>query len=84
MMPRTCWEERRLLEVVDRRLFETPEDWRALLPDKLCDPFTTKDVEAALGITRALAQNLAYCLRNAGTITLIGRQSRANLYSTSM
>ena len=33
--------ERRLLQVVDRRLFETPADMRALIPASLVEPFTT-------------------------------------------
>ena len=35
-------EERRLVEVVDRRLFERPSDWRTLLPEGLEDPSPQK------------------------------------------
>jgi hypothetical protein len=73
-------EERRLLEVVDRRLFEAPADWRALLPETLAESFTTSDIEGALGIPRQLAQRMAYCLREAEVITRIGKHGRANLY----
>jgi hypothetical protein len=73
-------EERRLLEVVDQRLFEDPADWRALLPEKLGGPFTTRDLAEALDIGRQLAQKMAYCLRKGRVIELIGKQGRANLY----
>jgi hypothetical protein len=72
-------EERRLLEVVDQRLFERSSDWLALLPAAL-ESFTARDLAEATGIRRELAQKMAYCLRQMGIIELIGRQRRANLY----
>jgi hypothetical protein len=73
-------EEHRLLEVVGQRLFEKPTDWQTLLPEKLKEPFTTKDLVEALGISRRLAQKMAYCLHKAKVISLMGKQGRANLY----
>ncbi|NER79012.1 MAG: hypothetical protein F6K42_05415 [Leptolyngbya sp. SIO1D8] len=72
-------EERRLLEVVDQRMFEEPADWLAFLPEGL-ESFTTRDLAEARGIRRELAQKIAYLLRKAKLIKLIGRQERANLY----
>jgi hypothetical protein len=76
-------EERRLLDVVERRLFEEPADWQALLPDELNGPFTTKDLADTLRIGRPLAQKMAYCLHKASVIRLLGRQGRANLYEVA-
>ena len=73
-------EERRLLGVVDQRLFEKPADWQALLPEELEEPFTTKDLAEAMGIGRKLAQKMAYCLRKVKVIRLMGKRGRANLY----
>jgi hypothetical protein len=73
-------EERRLIEVVDRRLFETAADWRGLLPASLGATFTTRDLSTGLEIDRHLAQQMAYCLRGMGVIDLIGKQGRGNLY----
>ena len=73
-------EERRLLEVVERRLFEEPADWREVLPQKLGASFTTEDLAEAMGIRRQLAQKMAYCLREVGVIELKGKRGRANLY----
>jgi hypothetical protein len=74
-------EERRLLEVVDQRLFESAPDFQALLPDKLGESFTTSDLAEAMGISRQLAQKMAYCLRKVRVFELIGKRGRANLYS---
>jgi hypothetical protein len=72
-------EERRLLEVVDRRLFEEPADWRALVPEELVS-FTAKDLAEAIGIRRELAYKMAYCLRKSKVVKLTGKHGRANLY----
>jgi hypothetical protein len=72
-------EDRRLLEVVEQRLFEEPADWRAMLPNEL-ETFTAKDLAEATGIRRLLAQKMVYCLRKAEVVELIGKQGRANLY----
>lgn len=73
--------ERRLLRVVDQRLFETPQDMLALLPDTLPDPFTTSDLAAAAGSPLWLAQKTAYCLRKMGAVTSIGKRGRSVLYA---
>lgn len=73
--------ERRLLDVVDRRLFREPGDLAALLPPSLPDRFTTADLAEALDGPRWLAQKMAYCLRKTGVITQIGTHGRSNLYA---
>jgi hypothetical protein len=73
-------QERRLLGVVGRRLFETPDDLGELLPDTLPDPFTTSDLERAIARPRRLAQKMAYCLREMGVITPRGKRGNAVLY----
>jgi len=72
--------ERRLLEVAGHRIFRTPADLAALLPDELPDPFTTADVAQAGGHPRWLAQKMAYCLRKLGAIRQEGKSGNALLY----
>src|SRR6185369_12094210 len=72
-------EGRRLVDVIDRRLFGKSADWLTFLPDGL-QSFTTKDLATVADTRRDLAQKMAYCLRQARMIELIGRQGRANLY----
>jgi len=73
-------EERRLLEVVQRKLFETPTDICALLPMGLREPFATKDLADAIDSQQKLAQKMVYCLRKMGAIECVGKRGRANLY----
>jgi hypothetical protein len=73
--------ERRLRQVVGRRLFAAPADLGALLPADLAAPFTTADLAVALGRSRRLAQQMAYCLREMGVLTPVGRRGRAILYA---
>ena len=73
--------ERRLLQVVDRQLFETPADMGALLPSTLNEPFTTSNLASAISRPRRLAQKMAYCLREMGVITPLGKQGNAILYT---
>jgi hypothetical protein len=74
--------ERRLLDVVDRRLFDKPADWLALLPEGF-GPFTARDLAEAMCIRLGLAQKMAYSLRAAKLVKLIGRRGRANLYAAN-
>jgi hypothetical protein len=73
-------DERRLLEVVDRRLFETPDDLAVFVPPDLAEPWTTADLAAAVGQPRWLARKMAYCLRKMGAVEPVGKQGNAILY----
>jgi hypothetical protein len=72
-------EGRQLLGVLDRRLFGHSADWLGFLPDGL-GTFTTNDLATGMNTRTELAQKMAYCLREARIIELIGRRGRANLY----
>jgi hypothetical protein len=72
--------ERRLLRVLERRRFDTPDDLLALLPAGLPERFTTAQLGRALGERRRLAQQMAYCLREMGAIEQVGKRGRFNLY----
>ena len=68
-----------MLEVMDQRSFGHSADWLGFLPDGL-EAFTTSDLATGIDTSRELAQKMAYCLREARIIDLIGRRGRANLY----
>jgi hypothetical protein len=72
-------EGRQLLEVLDQRLFWNSADWLRLLPEGL-ESFTTSDLATRIDTRRELAQKMAYCLREARIIELIGKRGRSNLY----
>lgn len=72
-------EGRRLLEVMDQRVFGETADWLRFLPDGL-ESFTTSDLATRMETRRDLAQKMAYCFREGKMIELIGKHGRANLY----
>jgi hypothetical protein len=69
------WEvhERRLIEVSDQVGFQHPGDFLAVVPSALEEPFTTAELAHAIRRPRRVAQRIAYCLREMGTITAIDR-----------
>jgi hypothetical protein len=74
-------QDRRLLDVVERRTFSRPGDVRALIPQGLPPQFTTLDLARAMDRPRWLAQKAAYCLRELGQIVQVGRDKRSYLYT---
>jgi hypothetical protein len=74
-------EGRRLLEVVDRLIVDSPEALASLLPSEVPRRFTTADLADALRRHRRLAQQMTYCLRRVGVIELVGKDGNAIVYS---
>lgn len=72
-------KERRLLDVIDRRLFETPASWLALVPMRN-QPFTSRDLAQAIGVRVDLAQKMTYSMRHAGFLQQVGKRRQAVLY----
>lgn len=72
--------ERRLLEV--RQSYQFPDEHAldTLLPAELPDLFTSEDLAEYAGISKRLSQKAIYCYRKMGTIRLVGKQGRFNLY----
>ncbi len=72
--------ERRLIDVVDRWIFDRPADLADLLPSNLPEEFTTADIATGLGKPISLAQKMAYCLRHSGALAATGKRGRSTLY----
>jgi len=73
-------QDRRLLEVVGRMLFENPRDYLLLLPEELRGSFTSKDLAKASSMSLSLARKIMYCLNYAGVIKEEGKYGRSKLY----
>jgi hypothetical protein len=71
---------RRLREVLGSVELHGPADAVALLPPGLPDPFTTKELAAALGCGIVLAQRIVYCLRVMERLGPAGKRGRAPLH----
>jgi hypothetical protein len=68
--------DRRVLEVLERRLFRGPADYARLLPESCPPRFGHRELAAALGAPLARAYRLSYCLRAAGVLRVAGRDGR--------
>ena len=75
--------ERRLIDVVDTLMISGPEGLADLLPTDLSEPFSTGDLATALGRPRRAAQQMAYCLRQAGVVVPVGKVRNAVKYQIS-
>jgi hypothetical protein len=73
--------ERRLVDVVDRITLRTTEDILAVLPALPREPFSTKELAAAVGCSTMLAQRTLYCLRAIGIVEPAGKRGRAPLHA---
>ncbi len=73
--------ERRLLEVVDRRLLQHPADLLELVPAGLPERFKTSDLAKVFRRPRGFAQKAAYCLKHCGLIAPAGKDGNAIIYT---
>ena len=71
--------ERRLLEVLERVELRSPSDAAALIPLP-GEPFTTRELAAAMGSALPLAQKAAHCLRALSVLEPAGMRGRAPLH----
>ena len=69
-----------LVSIHETHTFEHLEDFMNLLPDGLPAEFTTADISNLGKISRSTAQQMAYCLRKAGTIDEIGKTKEGKKY----
>ncbi len=75
--------EQSLVGVENRFEFVKFSDLLALLPiAALPQPFDTAELAAAMSKPRWFAQKVAYCLRQAGAATLVGKRGNSQLYAT--
>jgi hypothetical protein len=68
--------DRRVLEVLSRRLFRGPADYARLLPESCPLSFGHRELAAAMGAPLGQAYKLSYCLRAAGVLRVAGRDRR--------
>lgn len=73
--------ERRLRDVVERKVFEGAASMAAFLPDDLLEPFTARDLATAAGRPLWLAQKMLYCLRRMALVETAGKRRNAFLYT---
>ncbi len=73
--------DRKLIQVVERRLITSPSELRDFIPLRLAQPFTNQDLAAALNAPYPLAQKMTYCLCRMSVVRLAGKRARSLLYT---
>ncbi len=72
--------DRRLLEVVQGRMFHGSDDFAVLIPADLPSEFDSGELAKAIHEQRHVAQKMVYCLREMGVLRISGKRGNALLY----
>ena len=73
--------DKRILELRERQLFRSPEDFLPLIPEMLPKEFTSRMLSKETGLSMRLAQKMLYCLTKMKIVERNGKKGRAYLYS---
>lgn len=73
--------ECRPLDILDQRLFTGIDDWAALLPKSMPQPFTTADYSSFAHLHLHTAQRALALLYKVGALQRVGKQGRYYLYA---
>ena len=73
-------KDRRLVDIVDRKLYSKPSDFLQLIPDSVEEPFTTKSLSEVLQTPRRLVQKMTYCMKKMRVLEAVGKDGNAIQY----
>lgn len=74
-------ENRKLLRVLERIVFERKTDLLKMLPEDLPRPFTNRDLAERLGVSVNQSRKITYVLRKIGVITCVGKNRNQMLFT---
>jgi hypothetical protein len=69
-------QERKLLKVNDRILFQNKSDYLKILPDNLPGVFTNRELAKISNFSVRAARQITYCLRKSGVIRLAEKKRK--------
>lgn len=72
--------DRKLVGIINRKLFVEPKDFKYFIPQAIENDFTTSILATSLGIPNRLATKMAYCLRNIRVIERFGKVGNSFRY----
>ena len=72
-----------LLNVVDQTIFCGKNDYLALVPSQIEQPFTNRQLAEALNAPIWVSNRMSYCLRKIGALNVIGKQGNALLLAAA-
>lgn len=74
-------DDRKLIRVIERRIFEKKADFLTVLPEDLPDPFSNRDLAESSKIPVGQSRKITYSLRKIGVITHVGKRGKQMLFS---
>ncbi|HEX9261961.1 MAG TPA: hypothetical protein VF893_05480 [Candidatus Bathyarchaeia archaeon] len=74
-------EDRKLIRVFERTIFEHKTDFLKVLPEGLPDPFSNRNLGKRLGIPVIQSRKMTYVLRRIGTIAYVGKSGNQMLFA---
>lgn len=74
-------EDRRLVRVLERHVFERKTDFLKILPKELPDSFSNRDLAGSLGISVNQSRKMTYSLREMGAITQVAKKGNQMLFA---
>ena len=77
-------EDRRLIRVLERKVFESKADFLEVLPKDLPDPFSSTDLARSLGIRVGQSRKITYSLRKIGAIIHVGNRRKQMLFARTL
>jgi len=75
--------DKKMLELRERHLFTSPEDFRRLLPESLPTKFTSRILAKETKLRIRASQKMLYCLHKMDVISRNGKKGRSYLYKIS-
>ena len=73
--------DKELVEVLESRAFQSPDDWLRLIPEGAAPPWSSSSLGEVLGIGSERARKLLYCFARAGLIVEAGKAGRGKTYA---
>jgi len=74
-------EDRKLIRIFERRIFEHKADFLKVLPEDLTDPFSNRNLAESLEIPINQSRKMTYALRKIGTITCVAKNRNQILFA---
>jgi len=75
--------DKKMLELRERHLFTSPEDFRRLLPESLPTEFTSRILAKEAKLRIRASQKMLYCLHKMDVVSRNGKKGRSYLYKIS-
>ena len=76
--------DRKLVNLIDQKVFHISMDYLTLIPKSLKFPFTNYELSKALQKSIRLARMMTYCLRKNGILKVTGKKGKVFIYDLNL